>query len=346
MGRCCVTYKVEGGSNTVSRYTHRIDVRACSTAVTPTTSSSPTSSTSGHIYKNTFGLAYTNREHGCRSRRKNDSRKCAVAGERAIAGTLLYVLRIAGIKGERNLVPLHDRITQTGAEVSQKGHRDFFATNGPKPHSTTYNIGTPFDQNMVSKSCVSLMHSSELISTQTIPEKTTAMAGNKRQHPSRKVTFNEKSHETYDTYSRDEIQDSWYRESDYQAIQDELHSIGQMISCGVRLDDYSKCARGLEHYDRSVWDDLLHTRNEAISSVLRAQLQGKSIEEIALDYTVHTRMRSIKAYLQGIADEQQGKDIASWRASVGPAPRAAPTSVLSPSETSILHAQTSFSIAA
>ena len=173
------------------------------------------------------------------------------------------------------------------------------------------------------------------------------MVGVKRHHRSRKVTFTEKCNETYLTCSRDEVQDSWYHESDYQAIQDELHSIGKMISCGIHMDDNRKCARGLEHYDRTVWDELLQAQVQAKSSVLRAQREGKTVEDIASDYTVHTRMRSIKAYLQGIADEQQGRDIGSWRPmTTAPSPRAVLTSALPPSETGILLTPKGLSMAA
>jgi len=39
----------------------------------PATPSSPMSSTFGHIYENTFGLAYVNRRNACRCRLKKDS---------------------------------------------------------------------------------------------------------------------------------------------------------------------------------------------------------------------------------------------------------------------------------
>jgi len=145
--------------------------------------------------------------------------------------------------------------------------------------------------------------SPELIRTIDRDEKLPSRAGIKRPHPFRKVAFSEERNETYETYSRDEIQDLWYSRSDYKAIQMDLRSTSQMISWGIPLNDCRRCRRGLERFDRNVFQ-ASHARCIARRSVLEAQIQGKEAEEIASIYATHTRARSMRAYLQGIADER------------------------------------------
>jgi len=121
--------------------------------------------------------------------------------------------------------------------------------------------------------------------------------------PRRKVRFSEGRNETYETYSIDEVQESWYTRSDYKAIQREIRSTSQRIHWGIPLDENRHCNRGLQH-DLNVFQDSHKAQSIARTYVLEAQIQGKDAEEIGFYYAIHTRIRSIKAYLQGVEDEK------------------------------------------
>jgi hypothetical protein len=164
---------------------------------------------------------------------------------------------------------------------------------------------------MISKTLQLLpTESPELVSTLDFYEKT--VPGVKRQLlPTRTVVFCEEKNQSFETYSKDEIQDSWYHRSAYQSMQRVLDINVIMLRRGIPMDDIRYCSRGLEHFDYAVTEERRRVQADARSSVFRAQLQGKSAEEIAMDYASHTRIQSMKAFLTGIADERHTKEEAA-----------------------------------
>jgi len=175
-------------------------------------------------------------------------------------------------------------------------------------HTQFSNISSHIHHPINSMVCKTLIcDSPELISTLDGDENVPSHAGVKRQLPSRRVTFSEERNETHETYSRDEVQDSWYTLSDYEAIQLEIRSTSQMMCRGIPLDECYRSKRGLEDHDLSVFQASQEAQSIARTYVLEAQIQGKEAEEIGFYYAIHTRARGMKAYLQGIADERCGR---------------------------------------